>query len=700
MYSPQEVSSLEKPQIKKNIQRIWATVSFSDVTRLMAQLASRQTDRKDLNSVDFINKTLEKGDDYPQYSDAKEDLRESPFNAIIKYEKKSLLRMFFIHISDVTLSLCSAFLAIQLLRSFEIKSGTFSLIHLFYQDPTSFQRFLFTAFLAFFIFILNIIAASLHAQKIEREMLLAWRIPIKLMQYMYVHLLGISKKDRTQFQTGDITNMAQNDARYMGDFFSHAFVDFPVLVFSCFLVMCVMLAVIGESAWLGFLVVCMQIPLSLFFSWLGNILHHEMMRRSDKRIQLITEWIQGMRLVRYFGWGQYFQNEINKSAKSEFLQELKVTIKYCIAFALTMNWWMIVSSSIFAGILYFQGNKEASVIFAAIWLSSILGQQIVPLPWFVNVWSQALVGAKRLRSFYETRTQEEEFLKEDVHFYSPEDQKIFEEIISKNNNFSFHLSFSLKNVSLRFSENEPYVLKDINLEIDPQKTLALVGPVASGKSLLIQILMGDILPTEGKVYLNIDIQHPKKRTLSINVHSKLGVEILRSCQSYVPQEAFIVTATVKENIPLDYLSSSMNYDDNHIMNALYSASMGQDIEMFSHKLDTEIGERGVNLSGGQKQRINLARSAFSRSSLIFLDDPLSAVDTNTEKELVKNIFLNEWGQNKTIVWATHRLEFLSHAHKIVFLDSGRIVEQGSYKELTDNRNSRLNQLILNSSAQS
>ncbi|MGY3804220.1 ATP-binding cassette domain-containing protein [Pigmentibacter ruber] len=674
---------------------LWEKLTFSDVTNIMLKLNKRSANKKDLNSIPFINETLKQKDPYPSFIQALPLLRKSPFKSLIVFEKNQFTKMFLIHITDVTASLLAALTAVQVLRSLEQTSEHFRLIDLLYQNPTLNEKLFFSMSLAIIIFLLNIFATSLHAQKIEKEMLLAWRIPYKLMFYIYTQLLNISKKDRNKFQSGDITNMAQNDTKFLGDYLSHAMVDFPVLLVSCVLVMIIMISTIGKIAWLGFIIISLQIPISIFFTWLGNKLHHEMMRRGDKRLQLVTEWIQGMRLIRYFGWGKHFKQEINQATLSEYRQDLKIAAKYCTAFAITHNWWMVVSSAIFAGIVYLDGQKNASTIFAAIWFSGILGHQITPLPWFVNAWSQALVASKRLKKMYLARTQNEEFPENLKENFSQEEKKLIDKIITKKEKMSFSISFTLENVSLKFSDSEPYVLKNINLEIPANKIIAIIGPVAAGKSILLQLLMGDLVPTEGTVRFKLQVSHDNVITeLNCFVHTLTGVNILRAIQSYVPQEAFIMNSTIRENIPLQYKTENEIFtSEKEIINSLYAASFKSDLTNFSQGLETEIGEKGVNLSGGQKQRISLSRSAFKNSSLIILDDPLSAVDVKTEKELVTNIFLGEWGKNKTILWATHRLEFLKYSDSIIFLENGEICEQGIYKNLIKNKNSRLTQFL-------
>ena len=672
---------------------------FTDVTPLMKQFQKRQVDEKDFFSIDFINETLSKQNELTFNKDENEksekkylqEYRKSPFHFVLRKEKKLFYSMFWIHMTDVLLSVASVFLSIQILRSFEPQKTGIHFINYFFQHPNSNEKIFFSVFLAFIIFLMNIFAASLHAQKIEKEMLIAWKIPFQIMRSMYIHLLKISKKDRSLFPSGEITNMAQNDSSHMGDFFAHCLVDFPVLLTSCAVVMFAMIQMIGPIAWIGLFILLLQIPISLFSSWLGNILHAEVMRRSDKRIDLITEWIQGVRLVRYLGWNRYFKNQIQKAANSEFIQDIKLSAKYSFAFAITVNWWMMVCSGIFGGLLYFKHVYDPSIIFGTIWLTGILGLQITPLPWFVAEWSQSIIASRRLKNFFQTKTQEEEFPKINLNLNS-NDLNFINEILHHKKK-DVNISFELKNVSLQFSKDEPCVLKDISLQIPANQTLAIVGTVASGKSLLIQILMGDLVPSKGEVLLFIEDQK-NKHIVTLPVHNILAVEVLRCLQSYVPQESFIVSATISENVPLDYFNNKNdNLKKDEITNALYQVSLGFDIDQFSHKEKTIIGERGVNLSGGQKQRLNLSRSAFLSSQVIFLDDPLSAVDKNTEKDLVQKIFFEKWGFQKTILWATHRLEFLNSAHQIICMDKGEIIEHGKYEDLISKSDSHLNLFI-------
>jgi ABC-type multidrug transport system fused ATPase/permease subunit len=220
------------------------------------------------------------------------------------------------------------------------------------------------------------------------------------------------------------------------------------------------------------------------------------------------------------------------------------------------------------------------------------------------------------------------------------------------------------------------------LFFEPKKLTAIVGTVGSGKSTLLQMLMGELPPTEGTVELAVHLKHlatQKSSFFKLNLYTEKGLKILRNNQSFVPQEAFIFSATIRENVPLSYAwAEGFSYDDKEIVNALHAASLEEDLKEFSHHIDTEIGERGVNLSGGQKQRLSLARALFANRSVVFLDDPFSAVDVHTEEKLAQSLFKEEFLNEKTIIWVTHRMTHIHLAHQVVRLEKGRVfVEKSS-----------------------
>ncbi len=206
-------------------------------------------------------------------------------------------------------------------------------------------------------------------------------------------------------------------------------------------------------------------------------------------------------------------------------------------------------------------------------------------------------------------------------------------------------------------------LKNFNLEIRQGEKVAIVGRTGSGKSTVAQLLLRMYDVTGGTLELD-----------GTNIQT-LGLRELRRQVSYVPQDVFLFSDTVANNIAFGVDNPSFT----QIERAAEQACVHREIMGFSEKYDTMIGERGVTLSGGQKQRISIARALIKQPNLVIFDDCLSAVDARTEKEIIGN--LNAYLQNKTAIIITHRIFSLFHFDKIVVLDEGEIVELGTHREL-------------------
>jgi ABC-type multidrug transport system fused ATPase/permease subunit len=660
---------------------VWQRLSFSDVHPLMRTLRERPAENKDVEQLVWLGRI---NTDRHGYATGLEsvlpDLRHSIMRTIARSEKISLLKMFSIHVVDVLFSIAAALMAIRVLKIFEENSPAVSLA----------QKVTASLLLAAGVFALNVIAAVLHAQKIERETLVVFRVQANLTRWLNEFVLNMARDAKARYPTADIVNLAQTDARHIAEYYAHAAVDFPVLFVSSTLIVLIMWSMLGPAAFVALFILLAQIPVSLFFSWLGRRFHHELMRRSDQRLSLVTEWIQAARLVRYFGWSQKFISDIGSAARREFRQDLKIKAHYSSSFALSTSWWMLVALGVFAGFLWFHAERSASQVFAAIWLSSILGQQLNPLPWFVRIMSEARVGSERMERVFRQPLQVEQFTQRgfpsrlDCDF-DVDDIEAAEQI-----------SFELKDVWVEWEGHAAPVLKNINCRIPAGRLTAIVGPVGAGKSVLIQALMGEITPSRGRIDLCADVhlKDGRRETIRWPVHCPQALALMRRIQTFVPQEAFVAAATVRENIPLRYLSETefTGLSDARIVSALERAQLAADVQELPAGLSTELGERGVNLSGGQKQRLSLARAEYASRQLVFLDDPLSAVDTQTEDRLFDELLADAWGEPVTLVWATHRLAHLDRAALIIVLEAGEIVEQGTWDEL-NRTGSRLSKIL-------
>lgn len=208
-----------------------------------------------------------------------------------------------------------------------------------------------------------------------------------------------------------------------------------------------------------------------------------------------------------------------------------------------------------------------------------------------------------------------------------------------------------------------HALTDFSLQINKGDKIAVVGRTGSGKSTLAQLLLRMYDPQKGMIsYDGIPI-------------TKFDIQSLRSQISYVPQDIFLFSETVKNNIRFGNHHAS----DADVIQAAKQASIHTEIEVFKQGYETMIGERGVTLSGGQKQRISIARALIKNPKIVIFDDCLSAVDARTEKEIIGN--LHQFLTGKTAIIITHRIFSLFEFDKILVLDNGKIVEQGTHEQL-------------------
>jgi ATP-binding cassette subfamily B multidrug efflux pump len=218
-----------------------------------------------------------------------------------------------------------------------------------------------------------------------------------------------------------------------------------------------------------------------------------------------------------------------------------------------------------------------------------------------------------------------------------------------------------------FAYNGKQVLKDINLKIDRGTKLGIIGPVGCGKTSLINLLPRFYDVSQGEILID-----------GINI-KKISLALLRSNIGYVPQDSFLFSDTIKNNIGFGLGKVSIE----QVIEAATISRFNQEVYDFPDKYESMMGERGITLSGGQKQRTALARAIIIEPRILILDDAFSSVDTRTEEEILselKNIF-----KNRTVLIVSQRISTIMEADHIIVLDEGRIVEQGTHKELLDNQ---------------
>jgi ATP-binding cassette subfamily B protein len=220
-----------------------------------------------------------------------------------------------------------------------------------------------------------------------------------------------------------------------------------------------------------------------------------------------------------------------------------------------------------------------------------------------------------------------------------------------------------QNINFTYSHTGINAIKDFSLDVSKKEKIAIVGRTGAGKSTIAQLLLRMYDAQDGLLmYDGVPI-------------NKIDIHWLRAQISYVPQDVFLFSDTVQNNIAFGVDEASLS----EVINAAKIAGIHNEIEGFSEGYQTMIGERGVTLSGGQKQRISIARALLKNPSMVIFDDCLSAVDAKTEKEILNN--LNIWWKDKTAIIITHRIFSLLHFDKIIVLEEGKVIEQGTHADL-------------------
>lgn len=366
-------------------------------------------------------------------------------------------------------------------------------------------------------------------------------------------------------------------------------------------------------------------------------------RLAGERLGLANEWVQNIRTLRILGWTEIFEFKIIQKRILETENRVSMVTNGQLMNSITTTFTFLLNvSTIGLMVFYYKRTLSPGEMFALLWILGVfLTRPFRQMPWFFTFAFDSATSISRIEDFLNLKNK---FL----HRYP--------ELISED-------------------RKEILVLEKLQLEIQNQKILdidhfsvnkgdliMIVGEVGSGKSMLLYSLLGET---------NCHWQ-------KYQIFSKQKNQ-WRDLFSYVPQEGFIVSTNLRDNIYLEYETSKSN--DEKVLSSLYKSEFKKDLESLDNQLDTEFGERGVNLSGGQRQRINIARADFSGSEILLLDDSFSAIDVETETKLINNLLLKDW-KNKTIIMTSHRLSLLPLATRIIFLKDGKIKNEGTFEELT------------------
>ena len=362
-------------------------------------------------------------------------------------------------------------------------------------------------------------------------------------------------------------------------------------------------------------------------------------QESYSGIRVIKSFVQEKAMLGFF-------EKNSEDYKKNAIGLAKIEALYFPSMALLIGLSTLLTIMI-GGLHYINSPERISIgaIVEFVIYINMLTFPVSAIGWTASMIQRAAASQKRLNEFLQTE---------------PEIVNTSEAVdIDLQGNIEF------KNVDFIYPHTGIHALKKFNLSIKKGEKIAIVGHTGSGKSTIAQLLLRMYNTTNGNIELEkIDI-------------SKLNIKNLREQISYVPQDVFLFSETISNNIKFG-LSDDM---ESFTESAAKQASVHSEITGFKKQYDTIVGERGITLSGGQKQRISIARALAKKAGLVIFDDCLSAVDVKTEKEIIGN--LHDYLENKTAIIITHRIFSLFEFDKIVVLEDGEIVESGNHADLLE-----------------
>ncbi len=390
--------------------------------------------------------------------------------------------------------------------------------------------------------------------------------------------------------------------------------------------------------------------LSLLVYKVGKLIHSKFTIIQEKFAELTTlvqENFSGIRVIKSYvreeseikRYAGHSKEYVAKKMNLVRTQALIMPILFLITgLSIIIVIWL-------GGIKVINNELTLGEITAFIVYLGILIWPMIAFGWVINIIQQAEASMKRLNKILD---EPYEIIETEKTDYSIKDIKG---------------EIKFKNVSFRYSENHPYVLKNIDLTISRGSTVAIMGYTGSGKTTFVNLLPRLYDCTDGQILLD-----------GINIKD-IPIDVIRTNIGLVQQESFLFSDTVINNISY----GRKEIDPSQVYNAASIAQFDKDVQEFPKKYDTIVGERGITFSGGQKQRACLARALAINPKILILDDSFSAVDTNTEDEILIN--LKSFMRNRTSIIISHRISTVKDADKIIVLSNGKIAEEGTHEQL-------------------
>jgi ATP-binding cassette subfamily B protein len=449
------------------------------------------------------------------------------------------------------------------------------------------------------------------------------------------------KKNRT----GDLMNRISEDVSKVRMYYG------PVLMYGTNAIVLFIIIIFYMYSVAPKLTIYSLIPLpilSVFIYRISNLINKKSTLVQESLSDLSTysqESFSGISVLKSFNIQDIIFNRFDRYAFNSFKNSLSLAKIQAWFFPIIL--FLIGLSNLIViyigGKEFIDGNIEIGVIAEFIIYVNMLTWPVTLVGWVTSIVKQAEASQKRINEFLDSASSITNGTSR---------------LIDVNNK-----DIIFKNVCFKYEQTGIEIFKSFNLKINSGKVLGIVGKVGSGKTSVVDLISRIYDPQKGDIFIG------NKNLKSIEISE------LRSLISYVPQNNFLFSESIKKNIEFGNPNSSIE----DIINAAKLAEIDLEIEKFENGYETILGERGVTLSGGQAQRISIARSFIKDSEIYLFDDCFSSLDSDTEDRILKNLKNNF--QNKTLIIISHRVSCVKHADNIIVLDNGKIIQSGSHNEL-------------------
>jgi ATP-binding cassette subfamily B protein len=475
----------------------------------------------------------------------------------------------------------------------------------------------------------------------------AWSIDRDLRKQYYKHLLGLSQNFFNRQKIGDLMAYATNDlnaVRMMVGFGMVMVVDITFLTLATASFMA------SYNVQLTLMAIIPLPFLSLMIIFFGRKIHARFSQVQKLFATLsgkVQEGLSGIRVVKAFAQEKPETEKMSETAlgyAEENIGMIKLSqglFRPLMFLFVSMSMLIVL---VFGGSLAILGDISMGEFIAFFQYLGMLIWPMIAIGWIVNMYQRGTASLKRINSIFEEKPE----------IVDESSDKSIKEI--KGN-------IEVKNLKFKYTEPGPWIFKGISFQIKAGQTLAVVGRTGTGKSTLVDLLLRIYNPPRDSIYIDG------------NEIFSIPLNTLRNNMILVPQDIFLFSNTISENIRLGKPDATQE----EIEEVARKVHIYEDISEFEYGFETIVGERGVTLSGGQKQRLAIARALLTDPSVLILDDALSAVDTKTEKGILKELI--DMRKDSTTIIIAHRISSLRHANQIIVLEDGYIAESGTHLQL-------------------